>query len=121
MLIVLLGVASAVFWHVAQAHQEAFMLETNRATAQVVDPQLTGRFLHITDMHLDASYMPDSAVVSSCHREKPFHKHGGEWRSGYWGTEVSDCDSPIRLVNGTIDWLTRAWSREGSNLSLIHI
>ena len=48
MLIVLLGVASAVFWHVAQAHQEAFMLETNRATAQVVDPQLTGRFLHIT-------------------------------------------------------------------------
>ncbi|KAI3624123.1 endopolyphosphatase [Malassezia furfur] len=71
---------------------------------------LSGRFLHITDMHLDSGYKEDSAVVSSCHHNKPHDKHGGEWRAGHWGTPVSDCDSPLRLGNATLDWVARNWN-----------
>lgn len=30
-------------------------------------------------------------------------------KAGYWGTAVSDCDSPMTLVNSTLGWLAREW------------
>lgn len=81
-------------------------------TTQESNVLLLGRFLHITDMHLDRNYREHSAVVSQCHREKPKHRHGGERRSGHWGTQQSDCDSPYALANLTMSWLADAWAVE---------
>lgn len=76
---------------------------------------LSGRFLHITDMHVDGHYREGSSVVSQCHRDAPHKKHGGQWRSGYWGTPVSDCDAPLQLSNATLQWLQQSWRPEPSD------
>ncbi|KAL5420853.1 hypothetical protein PMIN04_006100 [Paraphaeosphaeria minitans] len=60
---------------------------------------LRGRFLHITDFHPDPHYKTYSSTKESaaCHR-----KHGP---AGYYGAETSACDSPVSLVNATLDWI----------------
>lgn len=89
----------------AAAEQQPYILPQKVPT----ETPLSGRFLHITDMHMDRHYRADSAVVASCHHDKPHYKHGGAFRAGHWGTPVSDCDSPRRLGNATLDWITRSW------------
>lgn len=74
------------------------------------DAVLAGRFLHITDMHIDWHYKEGSSVVSTCHRNSPHRKHGGSWRAGHWGAGISDCDSPPRLVNHTLSWIRDNWN-----------
>ncbi|KAL4400403.1 Endopolyphosphatase [Malassezia pachydermatis] len=93
------------------AEQHAFQLdEAPPTTLTRPDQTLTGRFLHITDMHIDMHYKEDSAVVSQCHHNKPYSKHGGKWRAGYWGSSVSDCDAPHRLPNATMQWIAEQWA-----------
>ncbi|KAF2448046.1 Endopolyphosphatase [Karstenula rhodostoma CBS 690.94] len=60
---------------------------------------LKGRFLHITDFHPDPHYKTYSSTkeTAACHRE-----HGP---AGYYGAETSACDSPVSLVNATLDWI----------------
>ncbi|KAJ4296767.1 Endopolyphosphatase [Kalmusia sp. IMI 367209] len=60
---------------------------------------LQGRFLHITDFHPDPFFKTYSSTEANaaCHR-----KHGP---AGYYGAETSGCDSPISLVNATMDWI----------------
>ncbi len=44
--------------------------------------RLTGRFLHLTDMHPDPFYRTGGTESSACHRKKPKKKkkaHGGEF------------------------------------------
>ncbi|KAK4211736.1 Metallo-dependent phosphatase-like protein [Rhypophila decipiens] len=63
--------------------------------------KLKGRFLHITDLHPDSFYKPHSSTdeKNACHR--------GTGSAGYYGSEVSDCDSPHTLVNATFDWIAK--------------
>ena len=60
---------------------------------------LHGRFLHLTDFHPDRFYETYSSTSSdaACHR--------GQGPAGIYGAEMSDCDSPIELVNQTMAWI----------------
>lgn len=69
-----------------------------------------GRFLHITDLHPDPHYKHDSAVYGGCHHKKPKRKSDdGHRRAGWWGTGVSDCDSPPRLIESSLQWASQNW------------
>jgi endopolyphosphatase len=61
--------------------------------------KLTGKFLHITDVHPDPYYKVHSNtdVEGACHR--------GKGPAGYYGAETTDCDSPLTLVNATFEWI----------------
>lgn len=64
-----------------------------------------GRFLHVTDLHPDPHYKYSSAVKAACHHKKPKkHKLDGKQCAGWWGTALSDCDSPPRLVESSLKW-----------------
>ncbi|KAI5825266.1 hypothetical protein K523DRAFT_375771 [Schizophyllum commune Tattone D] len=78
-------------------------------STSAVQRRLTGRFLHITDIHPDPYYKPGTSVKKDCHRKKPRKKKN---RSGYYGTAYSDCDSPLRLANYTLDYLNKEWTDE---------
>lgn len=56
-----------------------------------------GRFLHVTDFHPDVYYKPGSDIDRMC--------HGGSGDAGKYGDAVLGCDSPMRLVKDTIDWI----------------
>ncbi|TFK43522.1 endopolyphosphatase [Crucibulum laeve] len=71
--------------------------------------RLHGRFLHITDMHPDPYYAAHRSQSTACHRKKPKKKKDG---SGYYGTPYSECDSPFRLTNFTLDYLETNWANE---------
>ncbi|KAI0890627.1 Endopolyphosphatase [Annulohypoxylon maeteangense] len=62
--------------------------------------QLHGRFLHITDLHPDEFYKVHTSTEENiaCHR--------GHGPAGTYGAETSDCDSPLALVDATLDWIT---------------
>ncbi|KKZ65535.1 hypothetical protein EMCG_08608 [[Emmonsia] crescens] len=61
--------------------------------------KLHGRFLHITDIHVDMNYKPYSNTDENheCHR--------GSGNAGFFGTAGSNCDSPLSLVNATFAWI----------------
>ncbi|EJT98271.1 hypothetical protein DACRYDRAFT_96807 [Dacryopinax primogenitus] len=68
-----------------------------------------GRFLHLTDIHPDTHYTPYTRPSSACH-----NTHFGKKSTrvaGFWGTPVSDCDSPIRLVDLALDFAEQ-WADE---------
>lgn len=52
--------------------------------------QLTGRFIHLTDMHPDTFYAAGSLESGACHgggKSKGDDEEEGE-RAGYWGTAI---------------------------------
>ncbi|KPM45505.1 Endopolyphosphatase [Neonectria ditissima] len=61
--------------------------------------KLQGKFLHITDFHPDEFYKAHSSTDEgiACHRKKGV--------AGTYGAETSDCDSPLSLIDGTLDWI----------------
>lgn len=61
--------------------------------------KLHGRFLHITDLHPDEHYKVHTSTEENiaCHR--------GHGLAGTYGAETSDCDSPLTLVNATLNWV----------------
>ncbi|OAP54263.1 hypothetical protein AYL99_11364 [Fonsecaea erecta] len=65
--------------------------------SQPAPRKLRGRFLHITDIHPDPFYKPHSDPEQNC--------HSGHGSAGYYGAEVTDCDTPISLVNATFRWI----------------
>ncbi|KAF5387835.1 hypothetical protein D9615_000419 [Tricholomella constricta] len=71
--------------------------------------RLHGRFLQITDMHPDPYYAARTSEKTSCHRKKGKKANN---RAGYYGTPFSDCDSPFRLTNFTLDFLNKKWASE---------
>ncbi|SJX60952.1 related to PPN1-vacuolar endopolyphosphatase [Sporisorium reilianum f. sp. reilianum] len=74
-----------------------------------------GRFLHVTDLHPDPHYKHGSAVNAACHHKKPKKsKPDGKLRAGWWGSALSDCDSPPRLVESSLTWAARNLVQSGS-------
>ncbi|KAJ7068283.1 hypothetical protein C8F01DRAFT_1117593 [Mycena amicta] len=65
----------------------------------------------ITDMHPDSAYRPKTAESTACHRKKGKKKKND---AGVWGQPFSECDSPLRLTNFTLDFLERK-VRTGDN------
>lgn len=57
--------------------------------------KLHGRFIHITDLHPDEFYVPNSAVSSFCHRKKP--KKDPE-RAGYYGVPFRSASTHTRAA-----------------------
>jgi endopolyphosphatase len=88
--------------------------------------KLTGRFLHITDMHPDPYYREGTSEKSACHRRKPKKKPRSETFGYTYGCVVrvpcvqsraksihgSECDSPLVLTNYTFDYLEKQWADE---------
>lgn len=56
-----------------------------------------GRFVHITDFHPDPFYKVGSSIDRMC--------HGGTGTAGAYGDAIMGCDSPLELVDKTIDWV----------------
>ncbi|ODV59870.1 endopolyphosphatase, partial [Ascoidea rubescens DSM 1968] len=71
------------------------LIEKSDGSTQVIH----GRFLHITDLHPDPHYVPNSSFKSACHR--------GEGQSSKYGDAILGCDSPLILVEDTIDWVEK--------------
>ncbi|KAF7355326.1 RFX-type winged-helix domain-containing protein [Mycena sanguinolenta] len=88
----------------AAPHQVPF-----EASALAKPRKLHGRFLHITDMHPDPFYQPKTSEKTSCHRKKGKKKKNV---AGYYGQPYSDCDSPFRLTNLTLDFIEKKWASE---------
>ncbi|KAL4976340.1 Metallo-dependent phosphatase-like protein [Aspergillus desertorum] len=61
--------------------------------------QLSGRFLHVTDFHLDTHYQKGTSEQTLCHR--------GTGSAGPLGAEGSECDSPQALIDETFRWIER--------------
>ncbi|KEI37912.1 uncharacterized protein L969DRAFT_51759 [Mixia osmundae IAM 14324] len=59
-------------------------------------------------MHPDRNYHYNASESSGCHRSKPSKSRH---RAGYWGTPVSECDTPWSLLNATFAWLEH-WKHE---------
>ncbi|KAK6369713.1 uncharacterized protein PV06_01930 [Exophiala oligosperma] len=73
-----------------------------QAVFKSLEPQsnprkLQGKFLHITDIHPDPFYKLHSNPSHACHT--------GKGETGYFGAEVTDCDTPFSLVNATFRWI----------------
>lgn len=97
---------------VASPAQSVFQVEQTQpatsSTPVTVSRKPFGRFLHVTDLHPDTHYKHGSAVNSACHHKKPKKsKPDGKQRAGWWGTGLSDCDSPPRLVESSLAWASR--------------
>lgn len=56
-----------------------------------------GRFVHVTDFHPDNHYKAGSDHDDMC--------HSGKGKAGKYGDAILGCDSPMELVQGTIDWI----------------
>lgn len=70
----------------AISQQVAFVappLPYSLATSQ--PRELTGRFLHITDIHPDEYYKFNSSIDQACHWNKPTKGN----RAGYWGAPLT--------------------------------
>ncbi|KAI8344793.1 Metallo-dependent phosphatase-like protein [Chlamydoabsidia padenii] len=69
-------------------------------------PQRFGYFLHITDFHIDESYVPGATIDSACHRSpSPFQSSAR--LAGRLGSPK--CDSPIELAQQTLNWIKKEW------------
>ncbi|KAI8089850.1 Metallo-dependent phosphatase-like protein [Halteromyces radiatus] len=78
-------------------------------------PRRFGYFLHITDMHIDESYLPGATVDSDCHRlPSPSQRSSSSsiTLSGKLGTPGEHCDSPIELAQQTLNWLKKEWKHK---------
>ncbi|KAF7186814.1 Endopolyphosphatase [Pseudocercospora fuligena] len=62
---------------------------------------LHGRFLQITDFHPDRFY----EVYSSTSEDAACHR--GQGPAGIYGAETSECDSPIALINKTMEFVAK--------------
>ncbi|KAL4942338.1 hypothetical protein BDV06DRAFT_192399 [Aspergillus oleicola] len=61
--------------------------------------RLAGRFLHITDFHLDTNYKPGTSDERVC--------HWGNGSAGQLGAEGTECDSPQALIDETFRWIEK--------------
>ncbi|KAJ7433853.1 hypothetical protein B0H11DRAFT_2120644 [Mycena galericulata] len=65
----------------------------------------------VTDIHPDPFYhRQKTSEATACHRKKGKKKKKN--RAGYYGLPYSDCDSPLRLTNFTLDFIEKKWASE---------
>jgi len=67
---------------------------------------LTGRFLSISDIHLDYHYKSEKSINAACHAKKAENK---EDRAGWFGSPATNCDSPSTLVDAIFHELDTRW------------
>ncbi|CCK69389.1 endopolyphosphatase KNAG_0C02780 [Huiozyma naganishii CBS 8797] len=68
---------------------------------------LHGRFLHITDIHPDSLYEEGAPVGAVCHnrsREGDGYAEGEDGAPRF-GLAMSGCDSPMELMEFTLEWI----------------
>ncbi|CAO3612804.1 unnamed protein product [Cunninghamella blakesleeana] len=71
-----------------------------------------GRFLHLTDIHIDDHYEPSATIKSFCHRDPKKNKEEKERKgklSGYWGAPATECDAAPELVYHTLNTIANEW------------
>ncbi|KAL7313639.1 hypothetical protein PS15m_007362 [Mucor circinelloides] len=92
-------IAASVFLLNAASVNAAPMNEAQPLTKR--GSKLNGKFLHITDIHIDPNYLEGADPDSFC------HKHGKKRSSetGKYGALGTDCDSPEALVDATFNFL----------------
>ena len=77
----------------------------------LVQGKLTGKFVHVTDLHLDVYYREGSWIRDFCHPD-----HGvlaaSEETSGHFGTPVTRCDSPSALITELFRHIRSKWGDE---------
>ncbi|KDR83732.1 hypothetical protein GALMADRAFT_219563 [Galerina marginata CBS 339.88] len=100
---ILLTAAFAVDNVISSPAQTSFGVQSTKPK------KLHGRFLHITDMHPDSYYTPHTSQSKACHRKSPKKKKN---EASYYGTPYSECDSPFRLTNYTLNFLKDNWANE---------
>ncbi|ORZ24077.1 Metallo-dependent phosphatase-like protein [Absidia repens] len=91
--------------------QQQVTLSTTSQTTVDSPPQY-GRFLHLTDIHVDDHFQPGATITSFCHREPKKHKKKKARKgklAGYWGAPATDCDAAPHMVSHSIDWIAREW------------
>ncbi|KAI9311559.1 Metallo-dependent phosphatase-like protein [Dichotomocladium elegans] len=102
---------AAVTTAAQQEQQHAFTPPAPLSSA--VD--LHGKFLHITDIHLDPIYKPGGTIASGCHTIPKKHRKK-KLRKGklgdYWGTPTSGCDAPAQWVDRALSLIGEAWSHD---------
>ncbi|KAJ2123343.1 Endopolyphosphatase [Coemansia sp. RSA 720] len=76
-----------------------------------------GRYLHITDLHVDPNYVEGATTYSQCHRRPPHilppdydSAKDGHAHTGRFGIPQAKCDSPVALINATSEHLRREWA-----------
>ncbi|KAJ2820363.1 Endopolyphosphatase [Coemansia sp. 'formosensis'] len=73
-------------------------------TSERLTSAAVGRFIHITDLHVDPNYLPGATAYSQCHRG------AGDMATGRFGRPNAKCDSPVALINATAEYLRQQWS-----------
>ncbi|KAI8888629.1 hypothetical protein K501DRAFT_172823 [Backusella circina FSU 941] len=63
---------------------------------------LSGKFIHLTDLHFDPDYLEGASVKSHCHRKDGDLRKG---TAGHFGALGSKCDSPKALIDATFEFL----------------
>ncbi|KAG0193858.1 Endopolyphosphatase [Apophysomyces sp. BC1034] len=66
---------------------------------------LTGRFMQVTDFHIDPHYTAGTDPGTWCHRKNS--KDGGKNIAGKFGTLSSKCDAPPALVEASFDFMKK--------------
>ncbi|KAG8692017.1 Endopolyphosphatase [Ceratobasidium sp. 423] len=100
-----LAVAGLILLSRSARASQAYLHSPSLSTVQ--EKQLHGRFIHITDIHPDGYYLPGASISSSCHSKKPRKESE---RAGQYGAPGTDCDTPISLVNSTLEWVEKEWA-----------
>ncbi|KAJ3298815.1 Endopolyphosphatase [Borealophlyctis nickersoniae] len=114
-ILALLGYARALAWHQRTPNHHN---RPHNAIGGSERAKPWGKFLHITDLHIDPYYQEGSPVYSSCHPESPeklqlqgqaqdiAYPYGRDRVAGRFGATGGECDSPLILINETFRFVT---------------
>ncbi|CAO3594946.1 unnamed protein product [Absidia cylindrospora] len=96
--VIFLATVSSSFSILEKSQHEGHEVNTTIINAK----PLSGKFLHITDIHVDPNYLPGSSPKKHCHRKS---KHYEKNTAGKFGTLSSACDSPLSLVDASFQFM----------------
>eukprot|EP00842_Homolaphlyctis_polyrhiza_P005850 jgi/Hompol1/6266/HPOL_000317-RA len=83
--------------------QQPLAISSPQTQGSSYQPGDAGRFLHITDIHLDNYYKPGSTFASQCHAKPSSKKKSAV--AGIYGSPGAGCDSPAVLVDETFRFI----------------
>ncbi|RIB01033.1 Metallo-dependent phosphatase-like protein [Gigaspora rosea] len=70
--------------------------------------KFTGKFLHITDLHIDPDYTYPSDPTKFCHRKSHDSSKNTGGKFGALGDLGQEgCDSPLELINETFEYINK--------------
>ncbi|CAG8441990.1 2526_t:CDS:10 [Ambispora gerdemannii] len=86
----------------SQQHEKEISIQTIESSSSITTTTETGKFLHITDLHFDPFYRPNTDPAELCHRSSKQNENN---RAGKFGTLKSACDMPYSTYNETLSFL----------------